>query len=138
MKRLLGLAILILGLALSAGAQSGGRTLGGTPSPTNGGNSGGGGGMVGGGGMSGVPFSTLPSHPRANFAATAISGTDAEFVPSTFLPFEDAVDAGQAVLDAQHASVAQAAEANSRAPKAKAKFALIEDAAGHAVIATPR
>jgi len=48
------------------------------------------------------------------------------------------VAAGQAAVDAQHASVAQAAEANSRARKAKAKFALIEDATGNAVIATPR
>ena len=83
-------------------------------------------------------FSTLPSYPAASLAATAVSGTDAEFVPSTFLPFESAVAAGKAALDAQHASLAQAAEANSRAPKAKAKFALIEDATGNAVIATPR
>jgi len=138
MKRLFGLAIMILGLTLSASAQSGGRILGGgTPGPTNGGASGGG-GSVGGGGLSGVGFSTLPSHPRASFASIAISGTDAEFVPSTFLPFGDAVAAGQAILDAEHASVAQEAEANSRTPKAKAKFALIEDAAGNAVIATPR
>jgi hypothetical protein len=137
MKRLFGLAIMILGLTLSASAQSGGRMLGGAPGPTNGGASGGG-GSIGGGGLSGVGFSTLPSHPRASFASIAISGTDAEFVPSTFLPFENAVAAGQAVLDAQHASVAQAAEVNSRAPKAKAKLALIEDATGNAVIATPR
>jgi hypothetical protein len=138
MKRLLGLAILTLGLALSASAQSGGRSFGGgTAGPSNGGTNGGGGG--GGGAISaGVGFSTLPNHPPASFAATAVSGTDGEFVPSTFLPFESAVAAGKAALDAEHASVAQVAEANSRAPKAKAKFALIEDATGNAVIATPR
>jgi hypothetical protein len=137
MKRLLGLAILTLGLALSANAQSGGRSFGGgTAGPSNGTNGGGGGG--GGAISGGVGFSTLPGHPAASFAATSISGTDAEFVPSTFLPFESAVAAGKAALDAEHASVAQVAEANSRAPKAKAKFALIEDATGNAVIATPR
>ncbi len=132
MKRFIGLAILTLGLALSANAQSRG---GGTAGPTNGGGNGGGGG---GGAIGGAGFSTLPNHPAATFAATAVSGTDAEFVPSTFLPFESAVAAGKAALDAEHASVAQVAEANSRAPKAKAKFALIEDATGNAVIATPR
>jgi hypothetical protein len=137
MKKLIGLAIVTLGLALSANAQSG--RAGGVAGPTNGGGNGGaGGGSVGGGGMGGGSFSTLPSRPPASFATTAISGTDAEFVPSTFLPFESAVAAGQAVLAAQHASVAQVAAANSRAPKAKAKFALIEDASGNAVIATPR
>jgi hypothetical protein len=136
MKRLLGLAILTLGLALSANAQSGGRALGGVGGPTSGGgNGGGGGGSVGGGGGLGAGFSTLPNHPSASFATAAISGTDAEFVPSTFLPFESAVAAGKAALDAQHASLAQVAKATSGTPKAKAKFTLIEDATGNAVIA---
>jgi hypothetical protein len=137
MKRLLGLAILILGLALSAGAQSSGRAFSGGPGVTSGGASGGG-GVSGGGGSSGVSFTTLPSRPPATFASAAISGTDADFVPSTFLPFESAVAAGQAILDAEHASVAQAAEANSRARKAKAKVSVVEDATGNAVIAEPR
>jgi len=111
---------------------------GGAPGLTNGGGSGGSGGSAGGAGSGGASFSPLPSYPRTNFAATAISGTETDFVPSTFLPYESAVAAGQAALTAQHASVVQAASANSSAPKAKAKLTLIEDATGKAVIARSR
>lgn len=136
MKRLLGLAILTLGLALSAGAQSNGRAFSGGSSPTGTGGSGGG-GSIGGGGLSGVSsFTTLPSRPPATFGSAAISGNDADFVPSTFLPFEKAVAAGQAMLDAEHASVADTARANSATPKTKARVALVENAVGDPVMAT--
>jgi hypothetical protein len=135
MKRFLGLAILILGLALSAGAQSNGRAFSGGSAPTSGGY-GGGGGSIGGGGLSGVSFTTLPSRPPATFGSAAISGSDADFVPSTFLPFEKAVAAGQAMLDAEHASVADTARANSATPRMKARVALVEDAVGDPVMAT--
>jgi hypothetical protein len=92
------------------------------------------GGGVGGGGISKPTFPTVLSYPRAVFASTAVSGT-ADFVPSTFLSFHDAIEEGKAELAAQHVSVAEAAEANLRARKTKARFALVEDANGNAVIA---
>jgi hypothetical protein len=137
MKRFLGLAILILGLSVPAhaqvraGASSAGTSVGGGM-----GSAGGGGGM--GGGMSGpTNFNTLPAIPQANLPSSAISGTDTDFVPSTFLPYAKAIAAGQEVLDAEHKSVAEAAAENSRARKLKARAAIIENAAGDAVIATP-
>jgi hypothetical protein len=67
----------------------------------------------------------------------AVSGSESSFVPSTFLPYSQAVVAGQDVLDAQHKSVAEAAAENSRARRPKAKAAFVENAAGDAVIAKP-
>jgi hypothetical protein len=136
MKRFLGLAVLILGLALSAGAQSNGRAFSGGSAPTSGGGSGGGGGSIGSGGLSGASFTTLPSRPSATFGSAAISGSDADFVPSTFLPFEKAVAAGHAIIDAEHNSVADAARANSATPRMKARVALVENAVGDPVMAT--
>lgn len=141
MRKLIALTVFTLGLTLSASAQSssGGRTFGGSGAVSNGGSGGGGGGSVGaGGGMGGVGFSTLPEQPRATFESRAFSGSDAEFEPSTFLAFDKAVATGQAILDAQHASLAEAAKANSRTQKAKAKVAVMEDAVGNPVITTRR
>ncbi len=98
---------------------------------------GGGGGYGGGSGGGPMGFHTLPSIPPANLRSSAVGGTEASFVPSTFLPYNQAIAAGEAVLDAQHESVAEAAAENSRAPRLKAKAAIIENAAGDPVITTP-
>jgi hypothetical protein len=86
--------------------------------------------------LGGVTFPTLPGRPPATFGSAAISGSDADFVPSTFVPFEKAVAAGQAMLDAEHTSLAEAARANSATPKMKARVALVENAVGDPVMAT--
>lgn len=100
---------------------------------------GGGGGAEGtGGGMTGpTSFHTLPSIPPASLRSSAVSGSDATFVPSSFLPYSQAIAAGRAVLDEQHSSVAEAAAENSREHRSKAKAAIIENAAGDPVITTP-
>jgi hypothetical protein len=141
MKRFLGLTVLILGLSVPAHAQSskGGGAVAGASSGgvlSNGGGGGNGGGAAGGS-VTGVSFHTLPVIPPANLRSTAVSGTDDSFVPSTFLPYDRAVAAGQGVLDARDKSVAEAAAENSRAHRLKARTAIIENAAGDAVIATP-
>jgi hypothetical protein len=136
MKRFLGLVVLILGLSVPAHAQSskGGSAMAGAG---GGGVLSSGGGSSGGGGLSGVNFHTLPTIAPANLPSSAVSGTEADFVPSTFLPYDRAVAAGQEVRDAHNKSVAEAAAENSRARRLKAKAAIIENAAGDAVIATP-
>jgi hypothetical protein len=140
MKRFLGLTVLILGLSVSAHAQSrggavAGGSAGGVLSNNGGGGYGGGGGF--GGAESAVNFPALPTIGPANLPSSEVSGTDADFVPSTFLPYKQAIAAGQKVLDAQHKSVAEAAAENSRARRLKAKAAMIENAAGNAIITTP-
>jgi len=92
----------------------------------------------GGGGMTGPSnFHALPEIPPTSFRSSAVSGTEATFVPSTFLPYKQAIAAGQAVLDAQHRTVAEAAAENIRARRLRAKAAIIENAAGDPVITTP-
>jgi hypothetical protein len=102
---------------------------------------GGGGSYGGGGGVSGaesaVTFPVLPTIPAANLPSSAVSGTDADFVPSTFLPYKQAIAMGQEVLDAQHKSVAEAAAENSQTRRLKAKAAIIENAVGNAVLTKP-
>ena len=133
-KKLIGLFVLILGVSLSAHAQS-------RPVPAGGSSTGGGGNSLGSGGV-GVGGSTgkvmwpnMLNVPRAQFSAINVSGTEQDFQPSTFLSFEKAVAIGQAVIDDEHASLAEVAARNLRAPKEKARIAFVEDAMGNAVVA---
>jgi hypothetical protein len=130
MKWFLGLSLLILGLSLPAHAQrsqfGGGGSTGGVANSVGGGASGG----------AGKPtFPSLYDYPRTIFGSIAVTG-DGDFVPSSFVPFQQAVKEGQSALAAEHTTVAEAARANSIAPKEKARIALVEDAAGNPVIAT--
>jgi hypothetical protein len=138
MKRFLGLTALILGLSVPAHGQ---RAAAGMTGGVAGGAvsySGGGGGYGGGAGLTGpTDFHTLPSIPPARLPSTAVSGSDATFVPSTFLPYNQAIAAGEAILDAEHESVAEAAAKNSLVRRLPAKAAIIENAIGNPVITTP-
>jgi len=134
MKRFLGLAALILGLSVPAHAQS--RSAFVPAGSTGGVVSNGGGGYGGGGGIGGgvSDFHTLPSVPSTTFRSTAVSGSDATFEPSSFLPYKEAIAVGQGILNAQHESVAEAAAENNRTRKSKAKAVIVENAAGDPVI----
>jgi len=138
MKRFLGLAVLILGLSIPAFGQ---RAAAGMTGGAAGGavSYGGGGGYGGsGGGLTGpTDFHTLPSIPPARLPSTAVSGSDATFVPSSFLPYNQAIAVGNAMLDAQHESVAEAAAENSLVHRLPAKATIIENAIGNPVITTP-
>ena len=136
MKRFLGLAVLILGMSVPAHAQS--RSAFAPAGSTGGVTSNGGGGYGGGGGIGGgvSDFHTLPSVPSTTFRSTAVSGSDATFEPSSFLPYKQAIAVGQDILNAQHESVAEAAAENNRARKSKARAVIVEDAAGDPVITT--
>ncbi|HKV03731.1 MAG TPA: hypothetical protein VJO53_01355 [Candidatus Acidoferrales bacterium] len=116
MKRILGLGALMLGCSLPAHAQF----LGGT---------------IGGAGSSGVSFPVVIDPAPTHFAVSYVGGTGADFVPSSFLSYDKALAAGRAAVEAQTKSLAQIADENNRAQKAKAKFALVQDARGNAFIA---
>jgi hypothetical protein len=136
MKRFLGLTVLILGLSIPAHGQ---RAAAGMTGGAAGGAVSFGGGYGGsGGGLTGpTDFHTLPSIPPARLPSTAVSGSDATFVPSTFLPYNQAIAAGEAILDAEHESVVEAAAKNSLAHRLPAKATIIENAIGNPVITTP-
>lgn len=140
MKRFLGLTVLILGLSIPAHGQSArGAMVGGTAGGalSNGVGEGGGYGGSGGGLTGPAGFHALPSIPPARLPSTAVSGSDASFVPSTFLPYNQAIAAGEAMVDAQHESVAEAAAKNSLVRRLPAKATIIENAIGNPVITTP-
>jgi hypothetical protein len=138
MKRFLGLTVLIFGLSIPAHAQAkGGSAMAGMSGTGFMGSAAGGGAGGFGGGDSGVTnFNTLPVIPPARLASTAVSGSERNFEPSTFLPYDQAIAAGQQMLDAQHKSLAEVAAESSREHRLKAKEEIIENAAGDPVIAT--
>lgn len=138
-KRILGIAVFTLGIALPAHAQtSRGGAVGSSAngSGVNGGGGGfgggAGGGGFGGGGLSGA--SKLPSYPVSSPRMTGISGSQGDFVPSTFLPYDKALTEGKTVLDTPPPTVAEAAREQTSARVEKAKFALVQDEYGHPMI----
>jgi len=63
-----------------------------------------------------------------------VTGTDADFTPSSFRTFEQAVAEGKAALAAHARTVAQVADENSKAQKAKARLAIVQDASGKVIL----
>jgi len=107
--------------------------MGGSSNPNTSGSYSGGGGA---GGLGSSGSGHLPSYPLAQFAVNAVSGTNEEFTPSTFLTFEQAIAAGKAAMPDTR-PLGEVAQENSDAQKAKAKIAFVQDASGN-VIAVPR
>lgn len=116
MKRILGIAVVILWFAVPAQAQIFGNSI------------------SGGGSISHVIFPVHPSTPPAHFDVRAVSGS-ADFVPSSFATYEQALAQGRAALAAQAKTLAQIAKENSSAPKPKARLVLVQDDRGRAVLA---
>jgi hypothetical protein len=126
MKRAIGVTVFILFFAIPAHAQAGSS---GSARATQSGGGGGGGGF-GGGGTTGP----LPSHPRAHFKMSEVSGANGSFIPSGYLPFDRAVAEGQAILDAEKKTPAEAAAAASIVPKPHAKVAVVQAANGDPIV----
>lgn len=117
MKRIIGLVVLILWFAVPARAQSFGVSA------------------IGGAGMGQVNFPTLPSYPPAHFEVRTESGTAADFVPSSFESYKQALAEGRAVVATQAKSLGEIARENSGTPRAKARVILVQDDHGNAVLA---
>jgi len=130
MKQFVGLAALILGLAVSAQAQHGSMAVPPGSSNTTGGPGGGG---TGGAGLGGGGTAKHEPIPPTQFATAAASGSDADFVPSEFVTYENAIGEGQDAL-AKPKTVAEAAAENRNTPRAKAKLAFVQDGSGNAII----
>ena len=126
-KRICGLAALILWLSIPAHAQ---HAMGGS---SNGVASASAGGGAGGGQVS---FPTLPSYPQHEFLMTNVSGTKADFTPSTFLDYDQALTEGQAALASEKRPLAEIARQNRESKPAKAKIAILQDANGKAFLAS--
>jgi hypothetical protein len=135
MKRILGVAVFVLLLSAPAHGQARGSSPAPAVSSSTAATSGGGGGGIGGGALSGA--SNTPSfhhYPAAKFDLKDVSGTEADFTPSAFLPYDRAIAAGQAALNAQKKTLVEAAAEGSRTPPSRAKVALVQDANGDPII----
>ena len=130
--RVAGAALLVLGFAISAQAQ-GSRVASGAISPIAPHSAGGGAGF-GGGGIGPSSFQTLPHIPSTQFRATAVSGDSNDFVPSTFVPYKTALAEARSILAAAPESLGQFAREQDAATRAKAKYEVVQDHHGDAVI----
>ena len=92
------------------------------------------GGIVGASNLGKVSFPTPPSVPPTVFQATAISGSQADFMPSRFALFKDGLAEGQALLDAKPKTLGEIAAEYRQTPRVKAKITLTQNNYGHAVI----
>jgi hypothetical protein len=125
MKRAIGVAAFILFFAIPAHAQKDGSPAGGSSSAQA---------TSGGGGFGGGGASRPTAYPRAHFKMSEVSGSDASFIPSGYLPFDRAVAEGQAILDAEKRTPAEAAAATSIVPKPHAKVSVVQDANGDPIV----
>lgn len=135
MNKILSLAILGLLISLPANAQ---RSMAAAMGPNGagplaGGSGGSGAGApVGGGGS--VAFHTLAPIPPAQFQIVDVSGGSNEFVPSSWTQFENGLAVGRAQLDARRKTLGEVADEYRHAERPKAKFSIIQDAVGNAII----
>lgn len=127
MKRLMALGVFAVGLVLPTHAQTTHSAAGGAANalPSNSG-----GGWGGGGGYSGG--SRPVSHPPTQFNTASVSGSQNEYVPSVFVPYDRAMAKGQSVLDTPPPTVAEAARQQGNTHPEKAKLALVQDIYGKA------
>jgi hypothetical protein len=101
-------------VSLPTCAQSRGGGIASSPSSLV--NTGGGGGGGGYGSSGTVSFHTFPGDSPGHYDYSYAQGSDSEFVPSTYVPYEEAVKMGQAALAYKPKSIAQIA-AEYRAAK---------------------
>ena len=133
MRRLVGLAVLVMALAtVPTHAQTVHVAAGGAASPP----AAGGGGLGGGSGFSGGfgGGNRLTSYPLTWFSTTSVSGSQEEYVPSIFVSYDSAIATGQRMLDAPPLTVADAARQQQSTRREKTKIALVQDHYGKAVI----
>ena len=101
--------ILILMASMTVGAQ---QRVGAGMAPSSL-NQGGGGGGYGGGPMS---FDTLPESPQPIWIYDYVHGSFEEYIPSVYMPYDDAVKLGQTILNAKPKTLGEIA-AEYRAAK---------------------
>jgi hypothetical protein len=104
MKIALGIAVVVMACAAPAKAQS----IGGSLAPAS-------------------HFQTLPWTAPASPQALEISGNDATFVPSQFVPFDRAVAEGNAILQQQAKTVVEAAAECRKAAALQANTHIDQD-----------
>jgi hypothetical protein len=122
--KLKGAAVLVLVFAVSAQAQTAHNSALAhfTATPANYSNQGAG----GGGGASSGGSRALPHFPPAHLAVRTVSGSNADYIPSTFVSYKAAVAEGQAVLAARPEPLGTSALAGSKPAPRTAKIHIVQ------------
>jgi hypothetical protein len=136
MNKILAVAILGVIFTVPAHAQ---RSMAGSLGPSGagyiqGGTAGSGGPGGGGGGGGTVSFHTLPAVPPTQFDAIRVSGSNDDFVPSSWTDFEKGLAIGRAQLSVEQKTLGEIAEENREIEKPKAKLTIVQDGDGRAII----
>ncbi len=126
MKAILALMALVLVFSLTAHAQAAG---GSASSP----HTGGGGSFGGGGGFSGPSGGQLAHTPTTQFQMSAVSGSNSDFVPSAYLPFDKAVALGQNYTAAKPATIVEVAQAYKSVKGPGPEHVIVQDRRGNFV-----
>jgi hypothetical protein len=130
MKYLFGAAVLILMASMPTSAQGyygNYGSVGGGPS-LNGGSS-----LNSRSGWSGPGFHNFSTAPVAQFHMTVEFGSQ-DFIPSTFVPFAQAVERGRALNTSKPKTLAEAAAEYRATIKPKAEVAFVQDDSGKAIM----
>jgi len=118
MKPILALMALVLVFSLPAHAQAAG---GSASSP-----------HTGGGGSFGGSSGARPAHtPTAQFQMSAVSGSNSDFVPSAYLPFDKAVALGRNYSAAKPATIVEVAQAYKNAQGPIPEHVIVQDRRGN-------
>ena len=126
MKTIFALMALVFVFSLPTHAQAaGGSGAGVRPS--------GGGSAGGGGGFSGSSGGQLSHTPTAQFAMAAASGTSSGFVPSAYLPFDQAVALGHNFAIATPANIVEVAQAYKNTKTSSPEHVIVQDRRGNLV-----
>jgi hypothetical protein len=131
-KKIAGVAVLVLLCSVPACAQSAPHFVGGGGAAVN--TTYAGGGAGGGGGLSAGGNQPLPNYPPTRFAMHNVTGDSSDYVPSTFVSYQKALAEGQALISSRPQTLDEAARENNNAAKLKAKFIIVQNNHGEAVI----
>jgi hypothetical protein len=126
MKHFIGFAILVMGVAVPAHAQTHA-----VASSAGSQTAAGGGGGFGGGSAS---VSRLTNSAPRHFEMISASGSEQSYVPSTFLPYDEAITAAENVRELPAPTVAEVARQRAAARTEKPRVALVQDEYGRAII----
>jgi hypothetical protein len=90
-----------------------------------------------GGSISKVSFPAVISNPPTQFAATVVSGTAQDFVPTTYASYDQAIAQGRAALAIKQKSLGEVAQEYNHEAKVKAQFTFEQNESGQAMVTHP-
>jgi hypothetical protein len=88
----------------------------------------------GGGSIGHVSFPSITHLPATQFNSVVVSGSDQDFVPTTYVSFDKGVAEGRTTLATQPKSLGELAQEYCGQARPKAKVAFVQNDYGDAII----